>query len=76
MTTEDFSTKTLVVPKSSLFAPVLARLPYGTSEISLKRIRSDEKKRDRNRYQPKQLAMRPQLRASTDAKEATALLLW
>ena len=42
---------------------------------ALKRIRSDEKKRDRNRYQHKTArnAVR-KLRASTDAKEATALL--
>jgi small subunit ribosomal protein S20 len=42
---------------------------------ALKRIRSDEKKRDRNRYQHKTArnAVR-KLRTSTDAKEATALL--
>ena len=42
---------------------------------ALKRIRSDEKKRDRNRYQHKTArnAVR-KLRAMTDAKEATALL--
>tara|TARA_B110000444_G_C18830951_1_gene593233 strand:+ start:1453 stop:1707 length:255 start_codon:yes stop_codon:yes gene_type:complete len=40
-----------------------------------KRIRSDEKKRDRNRYQHKTTrnAIRD-LRASTDAKEATEML--
>ena len=40
-----------------------------------KRVRSDEKKRDRNRYQHKTArnAVR-KLRATTDAKEATALL--
>ena len=42
---------------------------------ALKRIRSDEKKRDRNRYQHKTArnAVR-NLRDSTDAKEASALL--
>ena len=42
---------------------------------ALKRIRSDEKKRDRNRYQHKTArnAVR-KLRASTDAKEASTML--
>ena len=42
---------------------------------ALKRIRSDEKKRDRNRYQHKTTrnAVR-KLRASTDAKEASTML--
>jgi small subunit ribosomal protein S20 len=42
---------------------------------ALKRVRSDEKKRDRNRYQHKTTrnALR-KLRASTDLKEATELL--
>jgi len=42
---------------------------------ALKRVRSDEKKRDRNRYQHKTMrnALR-KLRASTDLKEATELL--
>lgn len=42
---------------------------------ALKRVRSDEKKRDRNRYQHKTTrnALR-KLRATTDLKEATELL--
>ena len=42
---------------------------------ALKRVRSDEKKRDRNRYQHKTTrnALR-KLRTSTDFKEATELL--
>ena len=42
---------------------------------ALKRIRSDEKKRDRNRYQHKTArnAVR-KLRTSTDSKEASAML--
>jgi small subunit ribosomal protein S20 len=42
---------------------------------ALKRIRSDEKKRDRNRYQHKTArnAVRT-LRTSTDSKEASAML--
>ena len=42
---------------------------------ALKRIRSDEKKRDRNRYQHKTArnAVR-KLRASTDVKEASTML--
>jgi small subunit ribosomal protein S20 len=42
---------------------------------AIKRVRSDEKKRDRNRYQHKTTrnAVRD-LRASTDAKEATEML--
>ena len=42
---------------------------------ALKRVRSDEKKRDRNRYQHKTTrnTLR-KLRASTDLKEATELL--
>tara|TARA_B110000438_G_C15426363_1_gene484214 strand:- start:245 stop:499 length:255 start_codon:yes stop_codon:yes gene_type:complete len=42
---------------------------------ALKRVRSDEKKRDRNRYQHKTTrnALR-KLRSSTDLKEATEML--
>ena len=42
---------------------------------ALKRVRSDEKKRDRNRYQHKTTrnAVR-KLRGSTDSKEATEML--
>ena len=51
------------------------KIKMANHKSALKRVRSDEKKRDRNRYQHKTTrnAIR-NMRASTDAKEAAAML--